>query len=255
MTTAIRLCHVINLPRRPDRRADFLRLNAGKGEFIFTDGIEGDSLSRAALEADGFLAPGSQGITQGALGCAMAHKGLWEQCVEDGEPMVIFEDDACLVPNFAERAAAALAAAAARDITYFGYNLDQSLAVYLAEGVVAAMKIADQAVTGAGWLDTYASRPDFAPATTALLRPAVVWGLLAYAITPAGALRMLSQAFPLRNHELSLLQGPSMSRGIDGSVLALIQQGAITAACCFPPLVIGPNNDSDTEGGVRKRGP
>ena len=108
---------------------------------------------------------------------------------------------------------------------------------------------------GKGWLDGYSTPGGIAPTSVAVMRPALLWGLLAYAVTPAGACKLLSRCFPLRNHDLSLLDGAGVSRGIDGSILALVQQGVVKAACCFPPIVLGPNTDSDTEGGVNKPRP
>lgn len=254
MTHTDRPCHIITLKRREDRRREFLRLNQGKADFVFVEAVDGADLSREAMESDGLLAPRTQYVTQGALGCALSHRQLWEQCLDEAEPTYIFEDDACLAPGFMAQAAAALDQAGDVDILYFGYNLDQSLALYLAGDLVAMMKVSDSVVRGDGWLDRFAGSGGIAPGSVAVMRPLLLWGLLAYAITPSGAAKLLSQGFPLRNHDLSLPGGKGMSRGIDGSVLALIQQGAVKAACCFPPIVIGPNLDSDTEGGRKKPG-
>lgn len=115
------------------------------------------------------------------------------------------------------------------------------------------VQVNDAVTADAGWLEKFARDGGTAPRTTALMRPAVLWGLLAYAVSPAGALKLLRGCFPLRNHDLSLPQGAARSRGIDGSVLGLIQAQAVIAGCCFPPIAVGANDDSDTEG-VNKRG-
>lgn len=246
------LCHVINLKKRPDRRAQFLYLNDGLANFAFVEGIDGDTLSRNDLIDEGVLAGNAQHVTPGALGCALAHRELWLQAIEENQPVIILEDDAVLASDFSRLAPAAMAAAPNADILYFGYNFDQPLAVYAADGLMAVMRFAEEAVADAAWLESFAKRPGVAPTVTTVLRPTVLWGLPAYAVTPAGALKLLSEGFPLRNHDLSLPQGQSISRGIDGSILALIQTGEITAGCCFPPIAISPNNDSDTEGGLKR---
>lgn len=245
MTELLR-CHVINLPRRSDRRRDFLARNAGLADFVFVEASDGSSLDRGDLVADGLLAADARHITDGALGCALSHRRVWLDCLESAQPMVVCEDDAVLAHDFSRLAAEAMASAPDCDILWFGYNFDQPLALHLADGLLGMMQVADRATTDAVWLESYARRPGVAPQRTAVVPPAMVWGLLAYAVTPAGALRLLSECFPLRNHALAL-PPDRLSRGIDGSVLALVQDGRLSGGCCVPPIVVGPNSDSDTE--------
>lgn len=246
-------CRVISLPRRAERREAFLRRNGGKAGFAFAEAVDGREVDRARLEADGLLMPGTDAFTAGALGCGLSHRAAWEACVASGRPLVVMEDDACLAAGFRPEAEAALAVAGHCDILWFGYNLDLPLAVHLAAGVPAVVRPADAATTGDDWLDRFAAVPGVAPPRVAVLRPALLWGLLAYAVTPAGAARLLAGCFPLCSHELAVPGGRAPSRGIDGAVVALVQAGAVSAACCFPPIALSANDLSDTEGVAKRR--
>ncbi|HLO76369.1 MAG TPA: glycosyltransferase family 25 protein [Magnetospirillum sp.] len=246
-----RKIHVINLPRRPDRREEFLRRNAGKAEFVFVDAVDGSQLDRASLVEDGVLAADAHHVTDGALGCALSHREVWLACLEAYEPVIVCEDDAVLAPDFLRLADEAMASAPECEVVLFGYNLDEPVSLYLADGLLGMMRVADQITADPLWLDRYGSVPGAAPSRTTVVRPAVVWGLLCYALTPLGAARLLSRCFPLRNHDLQFPPG-LVSRGIDGSVLALMQDGEVKLGCCLPPIAIGPNSDSDTEAGNKR---
>lgn len=244
-------CHVINLPRRADRRETFLRRNAGKAEFVFVDAVDGSSLDRRTLTEDGLLAADAHDVTDGALGCALSHRQIWQACIEEYRSFVICEDDAVLAPDFLRLASEAMASAPDCEIIYFGYNLDEPVALYLADGLMGMLRVADQVTADPHWLDRFGTVPGVAAARTTVVRPALAWGMLAYAVTPLGAARLLSRCFPLRNHDLLFPPG-LVSRGIDGSVLALIQAGDVKGGLCLPPIAIGPNADSDTEGGNKR---
>ncbi len=246
-------CRVISLRHRAERRETFLRRNGGKVGFAFAEAVDGQNLDRARLEADRLVATGTDAFTPGALGCALSHRAAWQDCVASARPLVVMEDDICLAANFRPEAEAALAVAGHCDILWFGYNLDLPLAVHLAAGVPALVRPTDAATAGDAWLESFATVQGFAPPRVAVLRPALLWGLPAYAVTPAGAARLLAGCFPLRAHELAVPGGRAPSRGIDGAVMALVQAGAVTAACCFPPIALSANDQSDTEGAAKRR--
>lgn len=78
-------------------------------------GVEADSFKLHTLLLDGRLTPEAYNdiiehdtevtgvrLTQGSMGCLLAHVAAWELVVAGGEPVVIFEDDAVLGPDFAE---------------------------------------------------------------------------------------------------------------------------------------------------------
>ncbi len=108
MLSELPAIHVISLPGLPDRRRfmqDQLdRLGIGRYEFF--DAIHGkaqpdfylfqkyDAVRRARIKGTGNALKLSQ------LGCFASHYLLWEKCVETGQPIIILEDDAILMPNF-----------------------------------------------------------------------------------------------------------------------------------------------------------
>lgn len=242
---------VINLPRRTDRRETFLRRNAGKGPFEFLEAIEGSQLDRPSLVAEGLLAEDAHDITAGALGCALSHRRAWQRCIEDYRPVIVCEDDAVLASDFPRMAAEAVASAPECELILFGYNFDEPLAVLLADGLMGMVRVADQITADPLWLDRYGAVAGVAPVRTTVVRPTLAWGLLSYVVKPLGAARLLSRCFPLRNHDLVLPPG-LVSRGIDGSVLSLVQHGELVAGCCLPPIAVGSNDDSDTEAGNKR---
>ena len=62
------------------------------------------------------------------------------------------------------------------------------------------------------------------------------------------ARRLLDACFPLSSEDGILLHVENRTvppKALDGMINLALQKGLVTAKCCFPPLVRGPNNDSD----------
>ena len=135
----------INLLRRPDRRARFsalLSANAPRtlDRLRFAPGVDGSALTVAQLEAatqlrrdtppcfdqpalrkllrlegqatlhshpHGTWSYAPRLLTRGAVGCAMAHIGIWERlaaCSDPAQVAIVFEDDiASLAPHFDDK--------------------------------------------------------------------------------------------------------------------------------------------------------
>ncbi len=86
--------YVINLDRRPDRLEAFLR---GLPEGV-------DPPERfAARDGNTMTPPPWWSAGRGAWGCYLSHLAIIEHCLADGQDVTIFEDDAALVPDYAER--------------------------------------------------------------------------------------------------------------------------------------------------------
>lgn len=242
--------YVISLPRRPDRRERFLKWNEGKGvEFVVFDAVDGRSLRKADLIARRIVADETLGFSSGALGNAMSHRTLWETCIALGRPIWIFEDDAFLPPRIAEWVEPINAELAAGcDIFYLGYNRD----------AIVSVGFGDQ------WCNLAfdAPLPPFDAAVKQVERPGqssprcilntrLVWGTLAYAISPAGAEALLRHCFPMSDKTPVRMfgsgQGMLTPYALDGIINVMIQQGRVRARTVFPPLVIGPNDQSDSD--------
>lgn len=108
--------YVINLRRRPDRRAWMVRSLPPELRATFTSDwsghFDGHELSRADLEVAGYqLFPWqiesdnpwwSRPLKYGEIGCTLAHLACWRHATQTGnEPFIlILEDDAILEPTF-----------------------------------------------------------------------------------------------------------------------------------------------------------
>jgi collagen beta-1,O-galactosyltransferase len=110
--------YVINLPRRPDRRAWIARSLPPALHTTFTSDwsgpFDGHELRRADLEVAGYkLFPWqiesdnswwSRPLKYGEIGCTLSHLACWRHAAQTGaEPYIlVLEDDAVLPPTFLE---------------------------------------------------------------------------------------------------------------------------------------------------------
>lgn len=109
-------CYVVNLPRRPDRRAFLQRTLPPDLQVTFTSDwtgpFDGHDLTQDALDAAGYkLFPWqiesdnpwwSRPLKYGEIGCTLAHLACWRDAAERGSEayVVVLEDDAILSPSF-----------------------------------------------------------------------------------------------------------------------------------------------------------
>jgi len=59
---------------------------------------------------------------------------------------------------------------------------------------------------------------------------------------------LLDACFPLSSEDAILLHVEARTippKALDGMINLALQKGQVTAKCCFPPIVVGPNDDSD----------
>jgi hypothetical protein len=78
----------------------------------------------------------------------------------------------------------------------------------------------------------------------------LVWGTLAFAVSPRGASILLKECFPLSANFPVRMYGSETTAtayGIDGVMMSLVQRGVIKARAVFPPLAIGPNDRADSD--------
>ena len=238
---------VLSLERRPDRLARFMGWNARHGlDFQVAAAVDGALLDRASLAAQG-LVDDRHVLTDGALGNALSHRAQWLACVEEGAPRLICEDDACLHRSFPQQLPALARVLDHCDAVFFGYNTDAPLALMMPDQMMTEMYFG--AVPG-GEGDRYA---DFAVSTRPRLRsvphPALmVWGTIAYAVSPAGARRLLDACFPLsakQTVQFHVERRQVAPVALDGMINVALQAGRVRARACVPPLAISPNDRSD----------
>lgn len=237
--------HVISRTSREDRRRRFLGWNGGHPvTWRWHDAVEPEQVNRD----DGALFVAGLDCAAGVAATALSHRRQWLACVEEGGPRLVFEDDACLRRDGAAEIARVMPALQVADLVFLGYNTDSDLMVELPDRLFAKMSFGNQAHRLPGYFDAFAhaSRPLFPPV---LYRGVLAWGLLGYALSPAGAQKLLRACFPLREVEVDLFAERRRLRGaaLDFQVNVALQRGEVTALVCFPPLVAGPNGDSDLD--------
>ena len=97
-----KLLKVINLDRRPDRKAAMTKLFDDEKitDYEFVSAVDGKEL-KASLELKKLFEGNDFGSRVGVLGCALTHYNLWKSLLASNDDYyVIFEDDVTLVPNF-----------------------------------------------------------------------------------------------------------------------------------------------------------
>ncbi len=240
---------VISLARRVDRRAAFERWNRGQPlPFSYLPAAEGDRMDRLRLIENGVLAEGESNFGPGALGNALSHAAIWRECADGREPFLIFEDDACLRGDFWKHAKPMMERhLASCDVMTFGYNTDSVVVLGSSDGVVSAMRFDETAKRQPGYFETYSRLHDVRPN---LFRCIQFWGLLAYAISPAGARALLAACLPLSSRETVTLIGTERTvrpYGIDSMINLALQQGRIRATACYPALALGPNSQATSD--------
>jgi glycosyl transferase family 25 len=240
---------VINLPARAERRAQFLAWNARPGlDIQFFEAVNGKELDRAQLVRDGLLSAENHTFTQGALGHAMSNHALWRLAQDAGGPTFVCEDDACLRGDFTTHASALLAQLPGTwDFVFLGYNTDAAVAVEGPEGIKTVFFWDESAKKAPGFFETFAKKTAPAPTLVACYQ---AWGTLCYAISPAGAGKLLRHCFPL-NSALDLVMF-AQNRSIKAYTLnsmmnVALQREPIAAYCAYPPLALGPNDAGSSD--------
>ncbi|HEV8678263.1 MAG TPA: tetratricopeptide repeat protein [Stellaceae bacterium] len=249
--------YVISLARRPDRRERFFRWNANKGfDIAVFDAVDGQKLRRDELVRNNLIEEGLA-FSDGFLGSAMSHKALWETCVAQKRPIMVLEDDVFLPDSLKDWIGPSLAELRQRcDILYLGYNRDA---------------IVSFGYGGSDWCNIA-----FEPSPVAFDHEArqhnswsdrnshcfvdmrLAWGIIAYMISPRGARLLLDHCFPMTGKIPVRMYGQGrvlIPYGIDGIMNTVIQRGLIKARAVFPPLVIGPNEQADSDNLARPAGP
>lgn len=239
--------YVLNLTRRPERLLRFLGWNRGHGlDLQVVPALDGAALDRAELVGRGLLEAENGRYTAGALGAALSHREQWLACLAEGVPRMVFEDDACLRGDIAERVAAIAPALEACDIVFLGYNGDAPLTLTLPDGLMSAVYFG---VSGDERDFFHAfPKPDPARPPPALHGVLMVWGCIAYVVTPRGAEHLLSACFPLSSRQSVRVHSERrevFAYGIDCMMNLALQGGRVRGLVCYPPLAISPNDLSD----------
>lgn len=238
---------VLNLARRPERLQRFCGWNDGHGlDFQVVPAVDGTGLDRAALAAAGVLEADNARFTDGAIGNALSHRQQWLDCMADGQPRMICEDDACLRGDIAAHLPAVTKALLGADLLFLGYNTNAPLTLVLPDALVTESYFGMRPGAGdhfAAFAGNTARRP-----RPALQRALTVWGTIAYAVSPAGARRLVQSCFPLssaRGVSTQMARRRVAVRALDGMINLALHDGRVHAVACLPPLALSPNDCSD----------
>ena len=197
-------------------------------EFI---AVSEDTDSHDTRVRSGLVAERFRHFSPAALGQARAHRRIWRDCRERGEPRVVVSGDTVLRRDFVAAFGYVLAQLPADwEFLLLGYDLKGALEVGLFPG-----QDLYGAITGGTDLRAFVEATD-APATLPLNN---ALGLAAYAVTPGGAGRLLDHCFPLAGVHVAL---PAFTRIVRrAGSLDLVMNTAyarLRAYTVLPPLAV-----------------
>lgn len=236
--------HIINLDRSTERMAEFRRLNDHVDivRCPAVDGMTIDLMDAGFVEH--FMPPP---YTPGALGCAMSHRTMWSCAVAEQRALTIAEDDAILHPSFAWRANELIELMPGYDSNWdlilWGWNFSHPLVFDMMPGVSPCGAYLSEQDMRAG-VEQYRSLA-LSPQLFRLVR---AFGIPCYSISPAGALKLRTACFPLRDGAVPWpgSDKPYRNTGIDVMMNSTYDK-QLKAYVCVPPLAITRNEDSTTQ--------
>lgn len=229
--------NVISLVRRPERLAEFHKLNKHLTNVTVFNAIDGLSLAPNDLAARRLIEPPVR-YTAGALGNMMSHTTLWDHAAATGEITTVCEDDAIFNYEF-QHLALGLISSLPDDanVIYWGWNFDAQTVIELIPGM-------SPCATGFGKNPHPSEIAAFqncriTPTAYRLLR---AFGTLCYTITPNGARRLRALCLPVRNDVWDFpeikLRVPNVA--IDVAICNAMPR--VRAFCSFPPLAMSLND-------------
>ena len=228
---------VINLDRSTDRLLTFETLNTHPNlKFLRFPAIDGKDLARGPLIDRGIIAA-DLSYSDGALGCALSHLGLWDLAIEQSQTLTVCEDDAIFNRGF-EAAAESLIKGLPGDwhMILWGWNFDSVLLFDMIPGVSPCLGVFNQHRMRMG-IDAYQS----ARLTPRPFRLVRAFGTVGYTVSPMGARAMKQHCLPLRNLEVFF---PGLERVLPNTGIDIMLNEAyprINAYVSFPPLIITKN--------------
>ncbi len=238
----MRVCY-LNLRRRADRNAQFLRWNAAVAELDRVEAVDGTSVTIEELVRDGVIREPLKHFTAGSLGCTASHKKMWERAVAEQAVLTVAEDDAVLNRHFAEKVPDLLARLPPDwDIVLWGWNFDALLHVEIIPGLKRATVRSHKQPLGPR-LAEFQSK-DY----EACLFPLIAaFGTVCYSISPKGAEQLLRRCFPLKRERI-LVPGMKIRLPNNTIDVVLIQHYRnVKSYVCLPPLAWTENDKSGSD--------
>jgi GR25 family glycosyltransferase involved in LPS biosynthesis len=225
--------YLINLDRSASRLALFRERNRHLTNVTRVAGVDGGMVSRAGLEAAGYIAPGLN-YQPGALGASLSHIRLWEKAAEEDRAITVFEDDAVLSHQF-EQCATQIISTLPRDWDFiaWGSNLPPSY-IWVNLGI---SKVCLQPYGSWPWVSPQSleefQKHRFFGGPIRLLH---AFGLNAYSISAEGARRALAHCLPLRNRMIEFEETEVTTPDLVIDIALCGLYPSIKAFICLPPL-------------------
>lgn len=235
----MRVCY-LNLQRRADRNAQFLRWNASVVDLERVEAVDGARLSTEELVREGVIEGPLNRCTAGSLGCAASHKRMWQRAVAEQAVVTVAEDDAVLNRHFAEKAPALLGRLPPDwDFVLWGWNFDAILHVEIIEGMKRAIIRSDRRPLGRRLAEFQEKDYD-----ASLLPLIAAFGTVCYSISPKGAKQLLDLCFPLQYKRIAV---PGMRFKLPTATIDVVMiqhYRNLKSYVCVPPLAWTENDKS-----------
>jgi glycosyl transferase family 25 len=240
---------VINLARTPERLASFLKQNAATG-FAFERfaAVDGKSIGADEAVRQNVIKRGTQWRTPATIGVAMSHRAIWEAVVAENSPRLVFEDDVYIRTDARAVLAAALPSLGAWDIVLLAYNTDALVEFNVAGDFDMSGLFTVKHPTAAQLARFVGSR---GPASPFRLRHA--FGISGYAISPAGARKLLARCFPMDNRMIEFRAAQNRFRSFSLDCMMNEVYRDIQAYAFVGPLALPLNDWEASTVDVRKR--
>jgi GR25 family glycosyltransferase involved in LPS biosynthesis len=229
---------VLNLARSRDRLQSFLAHNAHLSDLHRQEAVEGRGYTRSFLQRVGAIDGEMPGYTDGAIGCALSHLGLWEETAASGKVLTIAEDDAVLHHRFEALAQQVLASLPSTwELVLWGWNFDSILAFDMLPGISPCVGLFHQQGVRENLLAFQQS--EITPAAFRLQR---AFGTVCLSVSPRGAERLLKHCLPIRPMDVfyPVLDARLPNTGIDSMMNELYP--SMEAYVTLPPLAVTCND-------------
>ena len=235
---------VIGLEKSGMRFEKFLN-NNNHLQAEFYQGIKGDEISNEERISIGLISKEDPILmTDGAVGCAISHKNLWNITKKSDIGALILEDDVITHPQIYDFIYTNLHELMKFDITFFSINTNSILESITPEGVRNIMHFNDKHPSEKRIKEILQKTNLREVRVNKLIKS---FGFSSYFISPKGASLLNEKIFPLKSvpFDIPYVNNKFIPNTSDGE--ANRHYYKINALVCVPFLAYSPNIDSSTK--------
>lgn len=234
---------VISLISSQDRRNSFIESNKHL-KYEFFDAVNGNDLSEDVYYNSDLINWDGLNYNNPAIGCALSHLTLWNECINTNQPITILEDDAITRFDFEQKHKQIIDELPEDwDIIYWGWNFDSIIKVKFAQSNISINLTAD-------------NKKLYTPNIIKQFQQSIVpvsvfdvqnlWGTCSYSISPKGAKYFKEKCFPLTNKSYPFIIYPRYDQvivntaGIDATMNSFFHDSKVYMT--FPSLSLTLND-------------